>query len=181
MLRCLRKKEIWDPNWFFCCSWWFTWDLLQSAEDMVETLIIPDVFETHMSNAFISLTHRFSQRKIVSSICVLCLIAFISLHNKSDTQVALRKNACCWVAKVQTAIIWGSRKAWGFADVPHLRLIDLHALHLGTPIRLLHHLLRAGYHILCSLGQGSLKSFPPCVEEMLHYALSLNGLLNEDS
>lgn len=62
------------------------------TEDVVERLnSIPFVFETHMSNAFFPLTHRFSQRKIVSSVCVLCLTAFISLRNTSDTQVALRK------------------------------------------------------------------------------------------
>lgn len=161
MVQCLRKKEIWDPNWFFYHSWWFTWDLLQSAEDMVERLNgIPVVFETHISNAFISLTHRFSQRKIVSPVCVLCLSPFISLHTKCGTQVAVRKNAC-WVAEVQTAVVWGSRKAWGVTDVPHCRLVDLRALHLATPNisycitswELKRGAVSTGHHVLCSLAQ----------------------------
>lgn len=105
--------------------------------------------------------------------------------------MALRRNACCCVAEVQTVVVQSSRKAWGVTDVPHPRLINLRALHLDTPnVRLLHHLLGAEersseHRIPCSVlsrpGQGSLSSFPLCVEEMLHWGLSLNGVRNEDS
>lgn len=85
------------------------------------------------------------------------------------------------VAALQRYRLWWYRavgKPGGVTDVPHPRLINLRALHLDTPnVRLLHHLLGAEersseHRIPCSVlsrpGQGSLSSFPLCVEEMLH-------------
>lgn len=70
--------------------------LLPSAEDMVEKLLVTVVSEAHMSNHIYLTDSLFPFPSPILG-QVLFLTALISLHNKSDTEVAL------WSSSVRNA------------------------------------------------------------------------------